>query len=155
MRTKYEHSVRTGTIDDEVLRDMAGCPPAPAVCNDAAATAEHVGMRHFDIADRNRDRFTLLGSTTPIGTTSFTGSITYGKDNYPNSDFGLQNYKQNIYAVGFDMVPNDQASFGLTSQLRAVPRDCRIHARRIRRLIRASRTRTGTGRRVRSTRSTP
>jgi hypothetical protein len=114
LRTKYEHSVRTGTIDDEVLRDMAGCPPAPAVCNDSVATAEHVGMRHFDIADRNRDRFTFLGSTTPIGTTSFRGSITYGKDNYPNSDFGLQNYKQNIYAVGFDMVPNDQASFGLT-----------------------------------------
>ena len=86
VRTKYEHSTRTGKVDDEVLRDMAGCPAAPAACNDTVASAEHVDLRHFDIADRTRDRFTLLGSTTPRGTLLITGSFATGKDDAPKSN---------------------------------------------------------------------
>ena len=114
VRAKYEHSTRTGTLDDEILRDQSGCGPAPAVCSDTVATAEHVGLRQFDIADRNRDRFTLLGSTTPMGTLLVTGSFTTGKDDYPNIGFGLLNNKHYIYAIGFDSSPNDQFTGGMS-----------------------------------------
>jgi hypothetical protein len=114
VRTKYEHSTRTGTVDDEVLRDMAGCPAAPAACNDTVASAEHVDLRHFDIADRTRDRFTLLGSTTPKGNLLITGSFATGKDDYPDTGFGLLDNKHYIYAIGFDASPNDQVTGGLS-----------------------------------------
>lgn len=114
VRAKYEHSTRTGTIDDEILRDQSGCPAAPASCSDANATAEHVGIRRFDIADRNRDRFTFVGSTTPTGNLLLTGSYAIGNDDYPNSDFGLQSYKHHIVSIGADQQPNDQLMYGVS-----------------------------------------
>ena len=39
-------------------------------------------MRHFDIAPRDRNRVTVLGSVTPNGVLSFNGSVAVGKDDY-------------------------------------------------------------------------
>jgi MtrB/PioB family decaheme-associated outer membrane protein len=114
VRAKYEHSTRTGTVEDEVFRDQTGCAAAPAPCNDTVATAEHAGLRRFDVADRNRDRFTFIGTTSPTGTVLVTGSFATGNDDYPNSDFGLLSNKHYIYSIGVDQSPMEGVMYGLS-----------------------------------------
>ena len=91
-----------------------GAPRRPPHATTRSRRAEHVDLRHFDIADRTRDRFTLLGSTTPKGTLLITGSFATGKDDYPETGFGLLDNKHYIYALGFDASPNDQVTGGLS-----------------------------------------
>ena len=75
-----------------------------------AEVGELAGMRHFDVADRDRQRFTLIASVTPGGIVGFNASAGIGRDEYPDSPHGLQNYDSNQYSVGFDVVPNDEQS---------------------------------------------
>ena len=75
-----------------------------------AEVGELEGMRHYDVADRDRQRFTLTASVTPGGIVGFNASAGIGRDEYPESPHGLQNYDTNQYSVGFDVVPNDEQS---------------------------------------------
>ena len=69
LRTKFEHAERRGEgIEGGEL--------------ELAVIGEHPGMRHFDVAPRDRNRLTMLGAVTPNGTLSFNGSIAVGKDDY-------------------------------------------------------------------------
>ena len=52
LRTKYEHAQRRGVGIEEGEQELA-------------AIGEQPGMRHFDIASRDRNRVTVLGSVTP------------------------------------------------------------------------------------------
>jgi MtrB/PioB family decaheme-associated outer membrane protein len=71
-----------------------------------AEVGELIGMRHFDIADRNRQRFTLIANAFPPGMFGFTASAGVGRDEYPDSPHGLQQYDSDQYAVGFNVAPN-------------------------------------------------
>jgi MtrB/PioB family decaheme-associated outer membrane protein len=97
VHSKYEHSIRKGTGLD---------------VSELVSDGEQPGMRTFDIADRNRDLFTLTGTITPISSLGFSLSAGAGQDKYPNSQFGLYNAKHQVYSAGFDATPRDWVSFG-------------------------------------------
>ena len=59
-RTKYEHAQRRGTGVEEGEAELL-------------AIGEQPGMRHFDVAQRNRNRVTFLTSVTPGGSISYWG----------------------------------------------------------------------------------
>jgi len=60
-------------------------------------------MRHYDLADRTRNRFTGQVDFIPneVWTISFSGGA--GKDNYPNSYFGLQDSTFQTFSIGADL----------------------------------------------------
>ena len=88
--------------------------------NFQAEELEHVGelpgMRHFDIADRNRDRFTLIFNAIPGGAFGLTASAGIGRDEYTASDHGLQYFDSDQYSIGASFAPDDRynlfASYG-------------------------------------------
>ncbi len=109
LRTKFEHAERRGEgIEGGEL--------------ELAVIGEHPGMRHFDIAPRDRNRVTALGAVTPNGVLSFNGSIAVGKDDYrlelpqtntaPEDLFGLRDNRHVVATFGLDAAPNDRVSFG-------------------------------------------
>jgi MtrB/PioB family decaheme-associated outer membrane protein len=74
---------------------------------------EQPTMRHFDIADRDRTRFTVIATANPTAIVGLSGSIGIGRDDFPASGFGLQSYDSNQYSVGIDVIPNDRVGFNL------------------------------------------
>jgi len=109
LRTKFEHAERRGKGIEKGELDLA-------------AINEQPGMRHFDIAPRDRNRVTMLGSITPNGVLSFNASVAAGKDDYrlelpetktpPNSLFGLRDNMHQVVSFGLDAVPSDLVTFG-------------------------------------------
>jgi hypothetical protein len=99
LRTKYEHAQRRGTGIDEGELELV-------------AIGEQPGMRHFDIASRNRDRVTILGSATPFASLGINGSIAVGKDDYLESEFGLRDNTHRVYAAGINATPSDRVVLG-------------------------------------------
>jgi MtrB/PioB family decaheme-associated outer membrane protein len=97
-RVKYERSNRTGNeFDEEMLRELG----------------EQPGIRHYDIAPRDRDRVTGTFTVTPMTIFDVNASIFYGHDKYPETTYGLQDNKNQGYTLGFDLVPNAKVNFGL------------------------------------------
>jgi MtrB/PioB family decaheme-associated outer membrane protein len=97
-RLKYEYSRRNGSgLDEELLAEIG----------------EHVELRHYDIAPRDRDRVTALLTITPVGFLDLNATLSTGQDKYPDSYFGLRDNKNNGYSVGFDIAPNPIMSLGL------------------------------------------
>jgi MtrB/PioB family decaheme-associated outer membrane protein len=94
VRTKYEHADRSGDVTDEAERELF-------------TIGEQPGIRHFDIAPRNRNRVTILGSVTPTAVFALNASFAAGKDDYIESLFGLRDNTHQIYGVGVDVVPSD------------------------------------------------
>lgn len=80
-----------------------------------AEVGELAGMRHYDVADRDRQRVTLI-ATVPAGIVGFTASAGIGRDEYPNSAHGLQSFDSDQYSAGFSVAPDDRynltASYG-------------------------------------------
>ena len=99
LRTKYEHAQRRGEGLDETLLSSIGEQPA---------------LRHFDVANRDRDRITLIGSITPTGFLTANLTFAAGKDDYLESIFGLRDNTHRVYGLGADYVANDNASVGLS-----------------------------------------
>jgi hypothetical protein len=58
-------------------------------------------LRQYDLADRDRDRADLLPQFTFFQTVTFTPTLSFRKDNYKNSSFGLQKSKN--WAAGVDV----------------------------------------------------
>jgi MtrB/PioB family decaheme-associated outer membrane protein len=101
VRTRYEHGQRRGTgieQGEELL----------------ASIGEQPKMRHFDIANRDRDRVTIIGSVTPTGFLTTSLSFAMGKDDYLESIFGLRDNTHHVYGAGADYLPHDRVSFGLS-----------------------------------------
>jgi len=97
-RVKYEHANRTGSgFDEELLTEIG----------------EQPGVRHYDIAPRDRNRVTGTFTVTPQPYFDVNASIFYGKDEYPETVYGLQDNKNQGYSVGFDIVPNAIVNFGM------------------------------------------
>jgi MtrB/PioB family decaheme-associated outer membrane protein len=97
VRTKYEHGQKRGQGLDLGL---------------LTAVSEQTGMRHFDVAARDRDRVTILGSVTPSSILSLNASVAAGKDDYLESVFGLRDNTHRVYSVGFDVAPTASFTFG-------------------------------------------
>lgn len=77
---------------------------------------ELIGMRHYDIADRDRQRATVIANVMPGGMFGVTASAGIGRDEYPNSAHGLQSFDSDQYSAGFTVAPDDRynltASYG-------------------------------------------
>ena len=99
LRSKYEYGQRRGDgieQGEEMLAEIG----------------EQPGMRHYDVASRNRNRITLLGTVVPRADVSGTFSIAAGKDDYIESEFGVRDNTHNVYSAGIDYLPLERVSFG-------------------------------------------
>jgi MtrB/PioB family decaheme-associated outer membrane protein len=96
LRALFEDSTREGDRFDEHLLSEFG---------------EQPGMRHYDVADRDRRRGTIIATATPNDVFGFSATVGIGRDEYPTSEFGLQDYDSNQYSFGFDVIPNDRVGF--------------------------------------------
>lgn len=94
-RAMVERSQRRGSGFDEELLIDAG---------------EQPDMRHFDVADRNRDRVTGLVQVMPHKWVGFSASYSTGKDNYLDSGFGLRDSENNSYSVSADVGASDRVA---------------------------------------------
>jgi len=95
LRTKYEHAQRRGVGIEEGELELA-------------SIGEQPGIRHFDIAARDRDRVTILGSMTPVPNVGVSLSIAAGKDDYLESLFGLRDNTHRVYGAGVDVTPGER-----------------------------------------------
>jgi MtrB/PioB family decaheme-associated outer membrane protein len=96
LRALYENRKRDGDTFDEEPLDEAGEAP---------------GMRHYDVANRDRQRVTFIANVLPAGVFGLTGSAGVGRDEYPDSDLGLQSYDSDQYSAGFTVAPDDRYNF--------------------------------------------
>ncbi len=74
-------------------------------------------MRHFDIADRDRNRFTFIGiGRWSTSTIELNASAGVGRDEYPDSQHGLLSFDSDQYSIGASIAPDDRynltASYG-------------------------------------------
>jgi MtrB/PioB family decaheme-associated outer membrane protein len=98
LRGVYEHGQRRGSPVDEA---------------ELVAIGEQPSLRQFDISDRDRDRFSAIVYVMPTSFLSFSGSAGVGRENYPGTNFGLRSNDNNVYSIGFDLVPDDKVNFGV------------------------------------------
>jgi len=86
-RANYEFSDRTGSGLDEQLLVQIGEQPA---------------LRHYDLADRTRHRFTGQVDVLPNELWVFSASAGFGDDNYHDSYFGLQDSTFQTFSLSAD-----------------------------------------------------
>jgi MtrB/PioB family decaheme-associated outer membrane protein len=92
VRAVVEKSSRKGSGDDfEMLAEIG----------------EQTQMRHFDIANRDRTRTSLILQVTPIDSFGVNATIATGHDDYSESYFGLRDNKNRSYSIGFTFVPRE------------------------------------------------
>jgi MtrB/PioB family decaheme-associated outer membrane protein len=86
-RAEYEFADKRGSgLDESVLTEIHEQPQ----------------MRHYDIANRNRKRFTGLVNLLPNELWSFTASAGFGGDDYDGTYFGLQESDFKTFSLGAD-----------------------------------------------------
>ncbi|MBW8714143.1 MAG: MtrB/PioB family outer membrane beta-barrel protein, partial [Acidobacteria bacterium] len=86
-RAQYQVADRTGSGLNEDLLAQIGEQPA---------------MRHYDLANRNRNQFTGQVDVTPNEVWTLSASAGLGKDKYDDSGFGLQDSSFRNLAFGVD-----------------------------------------------------
>ena len=97
IRALYENRDRTG--DNFQSEELAHVGELPT-------------MRHYDIADRKRDRFNLIASGGLMGgSLGLTASAGIGSDEYTASEHGLQFFDSEQYSIGLDYAPDDRYNF--------------------------------------------
>ena len=99
VRGQYEKSKREGSGLDLHVLEAAGQQPA---------------MRHFDVANRDRDRATLTLDVLPVPMVNLSASVAVGDDEYDEPDqlFGLLDNDHRVYTFGVNILPRDQVAFG-------------------------------------------
>jgi len=86
-RTQYEYGDRTGSgLDDTLL----------------TAIGEHPEMRHYDLADRTRNRFSGQIDIVPSDAWTFSVSAGVLKDEFSNSFYGLQDSTGRTFSLAAD-----------------------------------------------------
>lgn len=99
LRAIFERSMRKGTgFDEQALVE----------------TGEQPALRHLDIADRDRNRFTALLQATPTSVLGVSVSAAVGQDDYKNSGFGLRDSQTRSYSLSADLTPQDKIAAGLS-----------------------------------------
>ena len=86
-RTQYEFGDRTGSGLDETQLTAIG---------------EHPGMRHYDLADRTRNRFTAQADIVPSDAWTFSVGTGILKDDFSNSFYGLQDSTGRTFSLAAD-----------------------------------------------------
>ena len=99
VRGVFEHSKRRGSAVNGL---------------ELLSIGEQPTLRQYDISDRDQDRFSTIVTVTPTSEFSVTSSIAFGRQEYPGTNFGLRNNDNNVYSLGFDYVPIDKVSMGVT-----------------------------------------
>ena len=89
-------------------------------------------MRHFDIANRDRDRVTIIGSVTPAGFLTTSLTFAAGKDDYLESLFGLRDNTHRVYGAGVDYAAERQSQCWRCRIRTSDTTRCRDRARPIR-----------------------
>ena len=98
LRGVYEYSQRRGSgLDQSLLSDMGEQPT----------------LQHYDIADRNRNRFMTIFTVIPVSQLGINFSAGAGKDDYMNSGFGLRSNDNRSFSAGFDFVPVNSVTLGV------------------------------------------
>ena len=87
-RANYERADRTGSGFNEDLLLQIGEQPT---------------LRHFDLANRNRNQFTGQVDVVPNDLWTFSASAGFGKDNYDDSALGLQETTFRTISFGADI----------------------------------------------------
>jgi len=99
-RLGYEFIARTGYgFSEQAIEDAAAQP----------------GLRFYDEADRDRNRFSALVTFMPLETLDLTASVTYTDDQYggPGLEFGLLENTNTAYNVGLNYTPSDHLAMGV------------------------------------------
>src|SRR5204862_7236015 len=99
VRGVYEHSERTGSQVDPL---------------ELLSIGEQPSLRQVDISYRTKDRFSTVFQVTPFSMLSFNATAAVGKEDYPGTNFGLRSNDNWVYEAGFDFVPIDAVSFGVS-----------------------------------------
>jgi MtrB/PioB family decaheme-associated outer membrane protein len=99
LRGLYEHTRRTGEGLDLHPLEEAG---------------EQVSMRHFDIADRDRDRTSVIVTAAPAAMFDLIGSIAFGRDDYTEEGIGLRDNSHRIYSIGVNLTPAANIGAGVS-----------------------------------------
>lgn len=99
IRGIVERATRTGSGFDEEALVESGEQPA---------------MRHFDVADRIRNRATVLIQAVPGSLVAFSASAATGRDDYEKSGFGLRDSRTRSYTASLDLTPRDEVAVGLS-----------------------------------------
>ncbi len=86
-RTQYEFGDRTGSGLDETQLIGIG---------------EQPGMRHYDLADRTRNRFTAQADIVPSDAWTFSVGTGILKDDFSNSFYGLQDSTGRTFSLAAD-----------------------------------------------------
>lgn len=90
VRLLYDHSYRAGRgLDEQVFEDID----------------EQVSLRQFDIANRNRDRVSLIVQYLPTASLGISGSASLARERRPESAFGLQDNDVNGLTIGVQYTP--------------------------------------------------
>jgi MtrB/PioB family decaheme-associated outer membrane protein len=101
-RAKYELADRNGSnLDTSLLTTMG----------------EQTQMRQYDIANRTRNQFTGQVDFTPTDKVMASVSGGVGKDNYPDSYFGLQSTTFRTFSLGLDYTADSGLGVGGTYNL--------------------------------------
>ncbi len=88
LRLAYEHAARTGDGLDEASLLVIGEQPK---------------LRHYDLANRTRNRFTTQVDVMPTEAVTLSVSGGLGDDDYPDSYFGLQHARFRTFTTGVDV----------------------------------------------------
>lgn len=99
VRGIVEHASRTGSGFDEELLAELGEQPA---------------IRHFDIADRDRNRVTALLQINPLPAVGLSAAAAAGKDDYAHSGFGLRSNENRSYTFTADLIPRTEIAAALS-----------------------------------------
>lgn len=103
VHAKYLHASRRGSgFDPEEIPE-----------------GEQPAIRTFDVADRDRNLFTVRGSILPTaaGNVSINLTAGAGKDNYPNSALGMAYAKHYTFGLGVDATPVDNVTLSVSYDL--------------------------------------
>jgi MtrB/PioB family decaheme-associated outer membrane protein len=99
VRAIFERGTRTGSgFDLQALTDVN----------------EQPAMRHYDVADRDRQRVTGLVQLTPIPQVGVSATAAVGKDDYKNSGFGLRDNRNRALTMNVDVTPLETVAGGLS-----------------------------------------
>ena len=71
---------------------------------------EQPAMRHYDVADRSRDRVTGFVQVFPHKMVGISGSASLGRDDYTNSGFGLRDNRNQVYTAGVELTPSPKVA---------------------------------------------
>jgi MtrB/PioB family decaheme-associated outer membrane protein len=113
MRVKLD-TLSTGLISVRAVYEHAQRRGAGFDVNALIHANEQPGMRHFDLANRDRDRFTLIASFMPVTNWALNVSSAIGRDDYLNSEFGLRDNNHDVYSIGIDGSPSEKVGLGMS-----------------------------------------